>query len=401
MDADTGKSIFDLALITAAAFSLAPALAIGVQALAGFFAYWRGPQPSSAGAQASLLVIIPAHDEADGISETVACTRRAADGDGVRARLVVIADNCGDDTAARSRAAGAEARERCDPERRGKGQALAWAAEGLRGDAWDGLVVLDADARPQPGFFKAVAAEISAGTPAMQGYYWIEDGGDARTAMMQLAFALINGARPLGRYSLGGSAQITGNGFALSRSCFERRPFAPSSALAEDLEHGLSLVAAGIRVKPLPHARIAAASAPTKGAATSQRLRWESGRLDAIRRWWPRLVACRTWAAWESAFDLLIPPLGLVVLMLLAVAAFAAGFANQLALSLAAAGLCLLFVALLAALRVAGLPLRSLLVLRHVPLYLAWKVAIYASPGFWHQRAWVRTARARVPGETP
>src|SRR5262249_21997555 len=69
----------------------------------------------------SIVVLIPAHDEAKVLSRTLAgVLPELAAGD----RVLVVADNCTDDTAAIARAAGAEVLERDDPRHRGKGFAL-------------------------------------------------------------------------------------------------------------------------------------------------------------------------------------------------------------------------------------------------------------------------------------
>ena len=74
-----------------------------------------------AGRRPSVAVLIPAHDEALLIATTLrTLSAQLGSGD----RMIVIADNCSDDTAAIAAAAGAEVIERRDRERRGKGYAL-------------------------------------------------------------------------------------------------------------------------------------------------------------------------------------------------------------------------------------------------------------------------------------
>ena len=66
-------------------------------------------------------VIIPAHDEASGIQDTLEDIKlriRPTD------RILVIADNCTDDTASIAKKAGTEVIERSDLVRQGKGHAL-------------------------------------------------------------------------------------------------------------------------------------------------------------------------------------------------------------------------------------------------------------------------------------
>src|SRR4051812_5965056 len=71
-------------------------------------------------------IIVPAHNEALGIADTVASLRALDYPEALRA-IWVVADNCSDDTAARAEAAGASALVRNDTEKRGKGHALDYA----------------------------------------------------------------------------------------------------------------------------------------------------------------------------------------------------------------------------------------------------------------------------------
>ena len=78
-----------------------------------------------------VAVLLPAHNESTGILPTLADIMvqiRAGD------RLLVVADNCTDDTAAVAAAAGAEVVDRNEPERKGKGYALAWGLRHLGTD---------------------------------------------------------------------------------------------------------------------------------------------------------------------------------------------------------------------------------------------------------------------------
>src|SRR3546814_2979484 len=67
-----------------------------------------------------LAILVPAHDEADSIAPTVAALAAAAPG----ARILVVADNCGDATAALAREAGADVIERRSEEHTSELQSL-------------------------------------------------------------------------------------------------------------------------------------------------------------------------------------------------------------------------------------------------------------------------------------
>ena len=382
-----------LFILGGAIIVLTPSLLILIQCLAGWMSV-KNTERAMPG-NTRLLVIIPAHNEGSDIEATCTEIQAVAAEDGVDLRIVIIADNCSDNTAEVATSAQMEVLERNEPDRRGKGYALAWAMETLGFDSWDGLVVLDADARVSSGFFTVIADEIRRGTPAMQAYYSIDGSQNRRTALMELALSLCNGARPLGRYTLGGSASIAGNGFALSRSCLSAVPFRPSAALAEDLEHGLALVMAGYRVKLLPEARVFGAPAGDNASAVSQRTRWEAGRVHAIRRWLPRLLRRHTWASLESALDLMIPPLAITTLLQVVVVGTALAMGNYDIALLAAGGPAFTLVSLIVACRAVGLPFRTLFSLHHVAWYVFWKLGIYFQKAFWQQKAWVRTLRPR------
>ena len=96
-----------------------PNLVIAVELVAGL-----APRalPLLAGPAPTVAVLVPAHDEAAGIG---AMLGRVLPLLPAGARLLVVADNCTDDTAALARAAGAEVTERHDTGARGKGHALA------------------------------------------------------------------------------------------------------------------------------------------------------------------------------------------------------------------------------------------------------------------------------------
>ncbi|MEQ8962257.1 MAG: glycosyltransferase family 2 protein, partial [Coleofasciculus sp. C2-GNP5-27] len=90
----------------------------------------------------SITVLIPAHNEASGISTTLkTIVPQLTDQD----RLVVIADNCTDETAAITRQLGATVIERQDTERQGKGYALDYGIKYLATDPPDIVVLVDAD----------------------------------------------------------------------------------------------------------------------------------------------------------------------------------------------------------------------------------------------------------------
>ena len=116
-------------------------------------------------------IVIPAHDEQDGIAATVDSCRSVAY-DPSLFRVLVIADNCADRTADAARRAGAEVVQRCDPIRRSKGYALEDVlTPGTIGDA-DAVVIIDADTLVEREIF-ALGALRGDRVP---GYNWVQCG---------------------------------------------------------------------------------------------------------------------------------------------------------------------------------------------------------------------------------
>lgn len=99
-----------------------------------------GPLPST-------CILIPAHNEASIILDTLERLRPLLSND---IRLLVVADNCSDETARLVRQAGQPVIERLDPDKRGKGYALAFGREHLRSSPPDCVIVLTLIARPIP-----------------------------------------------------------------------------------------------------------------------------------------------------------------------------------------------------------------------------------------------------------
>jgi glycosyltransferase involved in cell wall biosynthesis len=100
--------------------------------------------PSTEEPHGRLAVLIPAHNESNNLLATLMDIKaQIREGD----RLLVVADNCSDDTAAVAAAAGASVVERNEPDKKGKGYALAWGLRHLGANPPDIIIMIDADCR--------------------------------------------------------------------------------------------------------------------------------------------------------------------------------------------------------------------------------------------------------------
>src|SRR5260370_21962025 len=143
-------------------------------------------------------VIVPAHNEEPGISATV---RSLLQVDYPRNlyRIVVIADNCTDQTAARAQAAGASVLTRNDPAHRGKGHVLTYAfGHSLREGRADSVAVVDADTTFSQNLLRAFAARIKRGADAVQVDYVVHNPDASwRTRLLPIAFWTVHVLRSL------------------------------------------------------------------------------------------------------------------------------------------------------------------------------------------------------------
>jgi cellulose synthase/poly-beta-1,6-N-acetylglucosamine synthase-like glycosyltransferase len=361
-------------------------------------------------------IVVPAHDEERGIGETVR-SLLAVDYPTSSRRVLVVADNCTDATAARAEAAGAQVLVRSDSEKKGKGYALKFAFDqSIRDGFADAVVVVDADTLVSPNLLHAFAARFKSGAKAAQAEYGVRNPRASwRTRLMVIALAMFHGVRSHGRERLGVSCGLRGNGMAFLREVVERVPHEAFS-IVEDLEYGIRLARAGIVVRYTSEACVLGEMVSSEQGSRSQRRRWEGGRMAMMRsHGWPLLVEAlrkRDAVLFDMAVDVLVPPLSYVfgvavmgsvaALVLYGWAAHGGDPAAHPMVSVSASAGVLLWLGALAMLLVyvargivlSGAGIRGLVDLTWAPVYIVWKVALSLSPSA--KRAggtWVRTSR--------
>lgn len=358
----------------------------------------RSPPPARSSGRMRFDVVIPAHNEAARIGRCLASVARL-DWPADRFRLLVVADNCTDATAAIARAAGALVLERDDPARLGKGYALEHAFSASREAGWaDTVAIVDADAEVSANLLEAFAARIEAGAGAVQAHYGVLNPDESwRTRLIAIAHGAFHRVRSRARERLGLSCGLRGNGWCVSHRALRDVPYRAFS-LTEDLEYGIALGLAGERVHYADEAHADAEMASGEKIAQRQRQRWEDGRFDLV---WSQVVpllrqAVRSRRALhlDLALDLLVLPLSyvaLIVAALAAVAALASLWDPSLRLWLwaTAIGGLLLVAYVLRGWQLSGRGAAGLLDLLGAPRYVLWKMQRVLRP---HDRSeWAPT----------
>jgi cellulose synthase/poly-beta-1,6-N-acetylglucosamine synthase-like glycosyltransferase len=357
------------------------------------------PRPPHDARRPRVAVLVPAHNEALGIAATVQGLRaHVLPGD----RLLVVADNCNDDTVKLARAAGAEVVERTDPIRRGKGFAVDHGIRYLAADPPDVVVIVDADTDVDPLAIDRIARLCSETCRPVQAVYQMRVPSEAGMHQRVAAFAwrVKNCVRPLGAHRIGLPCQLTGTGTAfpwrgILSAC------TATGHITEDMLLGIELAHAGTPPLLHPDARVTSSFAPTAIGAHSQRRRWEHGHIGLVLSHAPKLfmqgLRCGDLRLAGMALDLAVPPLALLTLMLAAVAFAALALAMAevavLPLWIALAALGMLLGGVVLAWVHHGRQVISLWQLAYAPLYALRKLPLYLGFAAKRQTEWVRTPR--------
>ncbi len=351
------------------------------------------------GASTRFVVVVPAHNEETGIAATVQSALTVDYPPELR-RVLVVADNCSDATAARAREAGALVLTRENKELRGKGYALELAfAHVAREKLGEAVVVIDADSLASPNLLRSFDALLAAGEQAAQAEYGVRNPQASwRTRLMTVALAMFHRTRSLGRERLSLSCGLRGNGMCFTLPLLAKVPHA-AYGLVEDVEYGILLGKNGVRVAYATDAWVLGEMVSGGKAAVSQRKRWEGGRAQMRAMVRPLLAAAltrRSAMLLDLAMDIIVPPLAtlgivLFVFTLLEAALWALSGYPAPGMYLWLAGWAALSIYIARGMQHSGLGFGAVTALAYAPVYVLWKLT-FARVGK-SEKSWVRTAR--------
>ena len=235
-----------------------------------------------------VAVIVPAHNESLGLVPTLQDIKAQL---GVGDRLVVVADNCTDDTAAVAGAAGAEVIVRNDPERIGKGFAMGWGITHLRQNPPDFVLFVDADCRLDVDLIEGLKRACQQVQRPVQALFLMRsaENSPVNHSFAEFAWILRNWIRPVGLRNLHCPVQLMGTGMMFPWNAINSVPLA-SSHLVEDLKLGLDLAKAGQAPYFFPFVKVTSVFPTSAKGTESQRQRWVQGHLATIGKFVPRLL---------------------------------------------------------------------------------------------------------------
>jgi cellulose synthase/poly-beta-1,6-N-acetylglucosamine synthase-like glycosyltransferase len=249
----------------------------------------RAYRPAASSPRKRFLVLIPAHNEAGVIGDLLRNLFRLHYPRELY-RVVVIADNCTDDTAAIARAEGAEVLARNTAGAGGKGRAMEWALRQLDGNH-DAVAVFDADNRVHLDFLQKMNDGLCAGHRLLQGFLGTKNPNDNwLTRVLHLHQASINTLWHAGKHGIGLGNYLVGTGMVIDRGLLEKHGW-NAVTLTEDLEFTLRMALVGEKVLWLRDAVVYDERPSDLRTAWRQQQRWLIGTWHCLSRYfWPVLL---------------------------------------------------------------------------------------------------------------
>ncbi|MEL6494746.1 MAG: glycosyltransferase family 2 protein [Cyanobacteria bacterium J06623_7] len=392
------KTVINPILLTAGIAILIPCLVFFLECFAAFISSASGNDRTNL-TRPKTTVLIPAHNEAAQIKEVIEDLQtQLTQGD----RVIVIADNCHDNTAELARSTGVTVLERENKTERGKGYALDYAMQQIRDEPPEVLVILDGDCLIAPRTIEHITSKAIATGRPVQATYLMEqpENPSLQDNISMFSIKVKNLVRLLGLQRLGWHSLLTGSGMAFPWELISQVSLAGSKT-TDDMQLTVDLALAGSTPVFCREAVVTGRLMKDEDAQ-SQRSRWEHGHLEMILIEVPRLVKAfgRTgnFAALGLALDILIPPLSLLVMTWMAISIIVwlvtifANISMIPALIVSIAGGFLLGGVMLAWVKFgrSDLPLKNLMI---IPLYILGKIPIYLQFLIKPQSRWLKTER--------
>ena len=352
----------------------------------------------------NIAVLVPAHNEADGISATLATIVPQLKPED---RLVVIADNCNDETAAIARQPGVTVIERQDSERKGKGYALDYALNFLEANPPEVVINIDADCIVHPETVERIASlAVATQHPVQSQYLMVQPTNpNPKDTISALAVKVKNLVRPMGLQQLNLPCLLTGSGMAFPWSVIRTVSLANSKTV-DDMQLGLDLAIAGYPPIYCQEARVTG-RLMEKQAAQSQRARWEHGHIETLLTQVPPLLKAsivqRRFDLFAIALDLFVPPISLLVMIwsITAIGGLLSGILTQfwtplILLSIEGLILSISIFSAWAKFARRDIPGKTFLA---IPVYILSKITLYFAFFVKPQTKWVRTERDAIPSK--
>ncbi len=257
------------------------------------------------------VVLIPAHNEGKSIVDTLASVKQAVQNTD---KVLVVADNCSDNTADICRQNNVDVIERFNTQEVGKGFALQYGIDHIKklNEQYLTVIVMDADCYFEGDSLTQLVMESQTTGNIAQALYLMKSPNkdNIKLNISEFTWLIKNWVRPIGQKKLGVSCHLQGSGMAFPMEMLENRTIA-SASIVEDLELGLDIVKSGRKISFLDHAVVTSYFPENVEGLESQRKRWEHGHLSVVGKMPPVVVKALfnlDFRLMFQALDAAIPP---------------------------------------------------------------------------------------------
>lgn len=350
----------------------------------------------------SFAIIVPAHNEELLISHFCENMLQINYPPSLQ-KVFIIADNCTDETAEICGKYNVNVLNRFDSERKGKGFAIEWALEQIDLNKFNAVLILDADTTVESSILNELNVMINNGSQAIQCYIKVPNRDESWFTQLIFISRTINGLlyhHP--KYKLGLSSYLMGTGMCFKSSLLQEKKWT-AFTLSEDWEYFAQLVEQGIKIDFALRAVVLQQESKSLQQATTQRLRWASGRFYVVRKLGLNLlfkgISQKDLVMADASLALIFPNLSLQI-NLIALALICSLLLPSSAFKAVAVVTSLGLVGSLGLLLIAGIYLcgnywaifKAILI---APLFLVWKMVIdiLCMTGLYKGKKWIRTER--------
>ncbi len=344
-------------------------------------------------------VIIPAHNEELLLPRLI----ESAQGQDYPCDLfniIVVADNCTDNTAIIARQNGVTVLERFDLEKRGKGYAIKWALGIIILDQYDAVVIIDADCVMNCSALQYLNKIIQKNR-VIQCYVSISNPNDSwLTKLSDVSKKIETEIYLPAKQKLGLSSYLLGAGICFPVGILQRYGW-DAFTVGEDLEYYAKLALQGESICFAYDAKIFYRESSSLKQATSQRMRWSSGKFAIAWKYGIKLLLRglteRNIVKFDAALPLIFPnhSLSINISLVGLLLSFVLPVTHKFAFVGWFITLCLIQVGIfILGIFYTNNKFNKFIAIFFAPLFLIWKMAIdcLSALGLGRKK-WVRTER--------
>lgn len=345
-------------------------------------------------------IVIPAHNEELLLARLLGSIKRQQY-PAAQIKTIVVADNCSDKTPIIASENGATVLTRNDDRFRGKGYAIKFALEKIDLETADAVFIIDADSMIKDDILMQLDAVFRSGKKIIQCYNGLANPDESWfTRLLDISRTVGNEIYHPAKQKLGLSSYLMGNGMCFSSEILKKYGW-DAFSVGEDWEYYAKLIQAGESIAFANKARVYHQESHSLKQATSQRMRWSSGRFAVAGKYGVSLflkgLKERNIKKIDASLPLLLPnpSLGINIIAVGFGLSFMLPAANEMFFSLWFLSLLMLqFLLFMTGIAHTRKRLKNFLSLFIAPLFLVWKMVIdvFSLMGMGRDK-WVRTER--------